>query len=46
MGRFRLELHLKICPSGLERRMSDGAVHLEQEVLPREPVRRWVCSTP
>ncbi len=26
--------------------MSDTAVHLEQEVLPREPIRHWVCSFP
>jgi Putative transposase/Transposase zinc-binding domain len=34
------------CASCLGRRMSDTAVHLEQEVLPEVPVRHWVCSFP
>jgi len=34
------------CPACLGRRMSDTAVHLEQEVLPEVPVRHWVCSFP
>jgi hypothetical protein len=34
------------CSACLSRRMSDTAVHLEQEVLPEVPVRHWVCSFP
>ena len=34
------------CAACLGRRMSDTAVHLVQEVLPREPVRHWVCTFP
>jgi hypothetical protein len=34
------------CPSCLGRRMSDGAVHLTEEVLPEVQLRQWVCSLP
>lgn len=34
------------CPSCLGRRMADTAVHLEQRVLPRVPIRHWICSLP
>ncbi len=34
------------CPSCLGRRMADTAVHLEQSVLPRVPIRHWICSLP
>jgi len=34
------------CAACLGRRMSDTAVHLVQEVLPREPIRHWVCTFP
>lgn len=34
------------CPSCLGRRMADTAVHLEQSVLPRVPIRHWTCSLP
>jgi len=34
------------CPSCLGRRMSDIAAHLVDEVLPKVPVRQWVCSLP
>lgn len=34
------------CPSCTARRMSDVAVHLEESVLPRVPVRHWICSLP
>ena len=34
------------CPSCLGRRMSDGAAHLVDRVLPEVPVRQWVCSLP
>jgi hypothetical protein len=34
------------CPGCLGRRMSDGAVHLVQDVLPEAPVRHWVCTFP
>ena len=34
------------CAACLARRMSDTAVHLEQEVLPEVPVRHWVCTFP
>src|SRR5690606_24065614 len=34
------------CAACLGRRMSDTAVHLEQEVLPEVPVRHWVCTFP
>jgi hypothetical protein len=34
------------CPGCLGRRMSETAVHLEERVLPAEPVRHWVCSLP
>lgn len=34
------------CPGCLGRRMADAAVHLEERVLPRVPVRHWVCSLP
>jgi len=34
------------CPSCLGRRMADTAVHMEQHVLPRVPVRHWICSLP
>ncbi|MDC0744939.1 transposase [Polyangium mundeleinium] len=34
------------CPSCLGRRMSDGAVHLTEHVLPEVPIRQWVCSLP
>jgi hypothetical protein len=33
-------------PSCLGRCMSDVAAHLVEEVLPKVPVRRWVCSLP
>ena len=32
------------CPSCVARRMADTGVHLEQRVLPQEPVRHWICS--
>ncbi len=34
------------CAACLGRRMSDTAVHLEQEVLPEVAVRHWVCTFP
>jgi hypothetical protein len=34
------------CASCLGRRMADTAVHLEQSVLPRVPIRHWICSLP
>ncbi len=34
------------CTGCLGRRMSDTAVHLVQEVLPRVPIRHWVCTFP
>jgi hypothetical protein len=34
------------CPSCLVRRMTDTAVHLEQNVLPEVPLRQWVCTLP
>jgi hypothetical protein len=34
------------CPSCLGRRMSDGAVHLTENVLPEVQLRQWVCSLP
>lgn len=34
------------CPSCIGRRMSDCAAHLVDEVLPKVPVRQWVCSLP
>lgn len=34
------------CPSCLGRRMADTAVHLEERVLPRVPIRHWICSLP
>jgi hypothetical protein len=34
------------CAACLGRRMSDTAVHLEQEVLPEVSVRHWVCTFP
>ena len=34
------------CPSCVGRRMSDVAAHLVDEVLPKEPIRQWVCSLP
>jgi hypothetical protein len=34
------------CPGCLGRRMSDIAAHLVDEVLPKVPVRQWVCSLP
>lgn len=34
------------CPSCLGRRMTDTAVHLEQNVLPEVPLRQWVCTLP
>ena len=34
------------CPSCCGRRMANMAVHLEQNVLPRVPVRHWICSLP
>ena len=34
------------CPSCLGRRMSDGAMHLTEHVLPEVPIRQWVCSLP
>ncbi|MCC6877752.1 MAG: transposase [Sandaracinaceae bacterium] len=34
------------CPSCLGRRMSDGAAHLVDRVLPEVAVRQWVCSLP
>ena len=34
------------CPSCLGRRMADTAVHLEQRILPRVPIRHWICSLP
>jgi len=36
----------EFCPSCLGRRMTDTAVHMEQQVLPRVPVRHWICSLP
>ena len=34
------------CPSCTGRRMSDSAAHLVDGVLPKVPVRQWVCSLP
>jgi hypothetical protein len=34
------------CASCLGRRMADTAVHLERSVLPRVPIRHWICSLP
>jgi hypothetical protein len=34
------------CPSCIGRRMADVAVHLEERVLPRVPIRHWICSLP
>ncbi len=34
------------CCSCLGRRMADTAVHLEQSVLPRVPIRHWIRSLP
>jgi hypothetical protein len=34
------------CPSCLGRRMNDLAAHLIDDVLPKVPVRQWVCSLP
>ncbi len=34
------------CPSRLGRRMTDTALHLSEEVLPKEMIRQWVCSLP
>lgn len=34
------------CPACLGRRMSDIAAHLVDEVLPKVPIRQWVCSLP
>ncbi len=34
------------CPSCVGRRMSDIAAHLVDEVMPKVPVRQWVCSLP
>ncbi|GMV13973.1 MAG: hypothetical protein AMXMBFR56_21970 [Polyangiaceae bacterium] len=34
------------CPSCVGRRMADTAVHLEERVLPRVPIRHWICSLP
>lgn len=34
------------CPSCLGRRMADTAVHLAERVLPRVPIRHWICSLP
>lgn len=34
------------CPSCIGRRMSDSAAHLVDEVLPKVPIRQWVCSLP
>lgn len=32
------------CPACLGRRISDTAVHLTQQVLPRVPIRHWIAS--
>jgi len=34
------------CPSCCGRRMADTAAHLVDAVLPRVPIRQWVCSFP
>jgi len=34
------------CPSCLGRRMSDTAVWLTEQVIPREQIRQWVCTLP
>lgn len=34
------------CPSCIGRRMAETAVHLEERVLPRVPIRHWICSLP
>jgi len=34
------------CPSCLGRRMTDTALNLVEQVLPRVHVRQWVCSLP
>jgi hypothetical protein len=34
------------CPSCMGRRMGDTAVHLTEHVLPKVPLRQWVCSLP
>ncbi len=34
------------CPSCVGRRMAEMAVHLEERVLPRVPIRHWICSLP
>jgi hypothetical protein len=34
------------CPSCIGRRMSDMAVHMVEDVLPKVPLRHWICSLP
>ena len=34
------------CPSCIGRRMSDVSAHLIDDVLPKVPLRHWICSLP